>query len=886
LLATHWAATVVDALAPSIAEGGTSAPSGADPAPRAPSPPNPYPGLRPFDVEDEIYFFGREEQVDQMVDALARRRFLAVIGGSGCGKSSLVNCGLCPALHRGRLSAAGSNFRVARLRPGAEPIRALSRALASALPFEVPEAASLAAAIESTLRLGRAGLADVIQQASLTGTKLLLVIDQFEELFRYANAGVKTAARDAHAMVAMVLEALARPELPLYVVITMRSDYLGDCAQFAELPEALSQAQFLVPRLSRAELRLAIEAPAKVVDAELSAPLVTRLLNDAGDDPDQLSLLQHALRRTFERWRARKSAAPVTLGDYVAVGTLSRALDRHAEQAYQALSKPNRRVCEKVFQALTDRVSDPRGIRRPTTFGELCAITGATPERVRAVIEAFRKPARSFLTPPRPEPLADEVVIDISHESLMRIWQTLRRWADAEAQSAELYRRLSRDASLHERGERGVWRDPELALARRWRHGAQPTSAWAKRYAFEPGGANFEQTLGFLGASARSARRRALLRFLGLGIAVLMIVAALALLAGFARLRAAKAEADAESARETALNATKATENAQKAAELGREALVLAEAKAKKLDEENTRLEGELAQFYVKNPNMRREVQELRTASRSLILQILETQEENLVLTDQISVATNKLDELTTTAASLVTRVRELRDDSRELTAVVEALRAGRGQRLSNVIKAREKVEALRKENRRLRAALLAKGFLPPPSDRGTFGAGAGSDSVVSGNIDHEVESAGSFEDDRLAALARKNAQLKARLQAFQDEARLLELLAQELGAWKARLDTKLSALKKTNSQLRLKMEGLRAMIRELERQIATLRAEEGELFVALRALERTRNDLILKVAELRGDEEALDREAEALTDENDVMNDALAVANAPAPSP
>ena len=153
---------------------------------------NPFPGLRPFREEEEYLFFGRESQVDAMVNKLAATHFLAVVGTSGSGKSSLVNCGLRPALHRGLLACAGTAWRMAQFRPGSDPLRAMARALAQdGVLFRGYEAGSvtLAEIIETTLRMSKLGLIDIYEQARLGAeVNLLVVVDQFEELFRYQAA--------------------------------------------------------------------------------------------------------------------------------------------------------------------------------------------------------------------------------------------------------------------------------------------------------------------------------------------------------------------------------------------------------------------------------------------------------------------------------------------------------------------------------------------------------------------------------------------------------------------------------------------------------------------------------------------------------------------------
>ena len=177
--------------------------------------------------------------------------------------------------------------------------------------------------------------------------------------------------------------------------------------------------------------------------------LLTRLVNDVGDNPDQLSILQHALNRTWARWQDEGGGkGPLDLAHYEAIGTMAHALDQHAEQAYAELGTTRQQqICEKLFKALTDKATDPRGVRRPTTLGTLCALADATAAEVTDVIDVFREPSRSFLMPPAGEALEAETVIDISHESLMRVWQRLITWADEEAQSARMYRRLADDGS-------------------------------------------------------------------------------------------------------------------------------------------------------------------------------------------------------------------------------------------------------------------------------------------------------------------------------------------------------------------------------------------------------------------------------------------------------
>ncbi len=258
----------------------------------------PYPGLRPFESEEQDIFFGRAKQTNQLLDKLERARFLAVVGPSGCGKSSLVRAGLIAALETGFMATAGTRWTVMSMRPRETPFRRLAAAIVeSGLAGEArPDAAAL---VEAGLQRGPLGLVEAIRKSGASGrTSFLLLVDQFEELFRHDTAPV---AGEADAFVAMLLAAASQRELPIFVVITMRSDYLGDCARFPGLAEAVSDSQYLTPRLSREECALAIRGPARVFGGDVDAALVNRLLNDFGPNPDQLPVLQHALMRMWTR---------------------------------------------------------------------------------------------------------------------------------------------------------------------------------------------------------------------------------------------------------------------------------------------------------------------------------------------------------------------------------------------------------------------------------------------------------------------------------------------------------------------------------------------------------------------------------------------------------
>ncbi|MCP4215685.1 MAG: hypothetical protein GY765_13610 [bacterium] len=474
---------------------------------------NPFPGLRPFEEEEEKYFFGRENAVADLMTQLRCSRFLAVLGPSGSGKSSLITAGLLPALYRGFMADAGSRWRVAFFRPGGNPVGNLARALGNTLHSHIEEDGADKEALdrgdavsrrfmETTLRRSSHGLIEAVKQARLPGGEnLLIVVDQFEELFRFGRMEQENpdGKRDSSVFVKLLLETRKQTDLPIFIILTMRSDFLGDCTTFMGLPEAVNNGQYLIPRMTRDEKRAAVSGPVAVNGGKISTPLMSRLLNDVGDNPDQLPILQHALMRTWDYWARRRGDESMDISHYEAVGTMAGALSQHAEEAYGQLKNDRARLlCEKLFKLITDAGDSGRGVRRPAKLSEICLAADASPKEMVAVIDRFRQPGRTFLMPPQHIALEEDTVIDISHESLMRIWERLKGWVKEEAQSAELYDRLATAAALHEAGEVGLWRDPELMLALQWRQENRPNTVWAQRY--HPG---FELASAFMEASEK-----------------------------------------------------------------------------------------------------------------------------------------------------------------------------------------------------------------------------------------------------------------------------------------------------------------------------------------------------------------------------------------------
>ena len=417
-----------------------------------PLPPSPYPGLRPFRPQEALIFCGRAESHADVLDLLGRSRFLAIVGASGSGKSSLVLAGLLPDIRDGLLIGVDPDqVCITTIQPGLRPFANLAAALARELRTDLE--------IEPVLRGGPLGVAQLLDQlAGPEDAALVIVVDQFEEIFRFAGFTEEELLRqergragmplldgthnEAQAFVSLLLETATQTRHQVYVVLTMRSDYIGRCDEFTSLPGAISHSQFLTPRLNRQQLEQTIVRPLDHYGAAAQPELVSLILNQVSPEQDQLPLLQHALARTWQRARDRTSspdAVTLTIEDYKKVGGLADALNQHAEEVCEQLARSPLAIgedrVERFFRALGHHdIAGQAPVRRPVRVRRMAEETGLDPAVVRAIADAFRAEGCHLLVPPpaRVPDLQDDTVLDIGHESLLRQWTKLKEWMAVE----------------------------------------------------------------------------------------------------------------------------------------------------------------------------------------------------------------------------------------------------------------------------------------------------------------------------------------------------------------------------------------------------------------------------------------------------------------------
>jgi hypothetical protein len=449
----------------------------------------PYQGLQYFDERDANRFFGREQLTVRVIGRLQRARFLAVIGASGSGKSSLVRAGVIPALKSGGRLSDGSlppsdspHWAYRTFTPGGHPLDTLAAALSEpgALPTQLDNLRQELARNPQSLVLAIHSL--LAREGS---SHLLIFVDQLEELFTQTRS---LEERQAFIQALSAISAEEDPQ-PVSLVVCLRADFYAQVAQHDALRELISQHQEFIGAMSRNELVDAVVGPLNQGGWKIQEGLVKVILRDVGYEPGALPLLSHALLETWKRRRGRT----LTLSGYTESGGVDGAIRETAEAVFNGLTEQQRPIARLIFLHLTELTEDAQDTRRRAPFSEL--ITRSTDEAtIQAVINILAQ-AR-LVTTGTIEP-GETRVVEVAHESLIREWPTLRKWLTEDRQGLLLHRQLTEATEDWEKSGRD---DGLLYRSRR----LEAVEAWAAK----PDNANSLslQEIAFLEATRKNAR--------------------------------------------------------------------------------------------------------------------------------------------------------------------------------------------------------------------------------------------------------------------------------------------------------------------------------------------------------------------------------------------
>ncbi len=501
----------------------------------------PYPGLRPFTEEESIFFKGRDLHIRQIVKMLEQNKMAFITGASGDGKSSIVYAGVIPYIRAGFSTAEYNSWVFCDFKPQRNPLESLAHSLAEQLKVPFDE-------VLDELECGFSGLINIYKKSGFyaadgdknRGKNLLILADQFEEVFTMnENFHNGIPSNEAYTAVNILLETVRlsiSEQLPVYVIFTMRSDYISQCTVFRDLPEFIAYSQFFVPQLKRTEILQVIEQPALLAGGSVSSRLSEVLINNLTSGFDQLPVLQHTLnllwktadngketldlihlaklagiskdllsdaeQADFNRWYLQ---LPDYQKKYFEKPDLNNVLNAHAGTLYESAfdyymqnanwadktitPEESKLIVKTAFTSLT-KIDDNRQVRNRSTISEITGIINKpniTAATVCAVLNIFRAEENTLLRPfavqgdLKSQYLGGDSCLDITHEALIRNWKMLSEWNHEEYENLNVYH----DYNTQVQRWADSGRKPEFLLApgnyaifSKWYDKCRPNKYW------------------------------------------------------------------------------------------------------------------------------------------------------------------------------------------------------------------------------------------------------------------------------------------------------------------------------------------------------------------------------------------------------------------------
>lgn len=398
----------------------------------------PYRGLQYFDYteEDAKYFYGRKALTDQLLEKVRVGNFLAVLGNSGSGKSSVVRAGLLYQLTLGRLSGSDT-WQIRIFQPGEHPLESLARAFLDSGLSDIERASQLAQS-EELIDKGSVGLGQLIK--AVDTKRVLLMVDQFEEVFTLCKDISKREQ-----FFKCLLDALQQCGDKLCLVLTMRLDFFSKCAEYGGLTQQIQENLVTVIPMTEEELRQAITEPAKLVDLKVEPELVNQMIVDVEGSPGSLPLLQYTLTELWKQ-QSEDKLDKLTVSAYTRLGGVKGTLQKRATKIYQGLSPEEQQVAKRIFLELTQLGEGTEDTRRRVLLQNL--VTAQQSKTLGEQVIQKLASANLVVT----SEISDRgtgtgvAVVDIAHEALIRYWSVLRQWLNENRDNLRKQRRIEKDA--------------------------------------------------------------------------------------------------------------------------------------------------------------------------------------------------------------------------------------------------------------------------------------------------------------------------------------------------------------------------------------------------------------------------------------------------------
>ena len=411
----------------------------------------PYRGLEIFDEAHTRIFFGREAITQHLVEALRGSRFLAVLGSSGSGKSSVVRAGLLPQLRSGALPFSNTwSYRV--FKPGVHPLEELAVALTHAMGGH--DVLGVLKSLETDERELHLGVRLAFQDRP-QGTRLCIFVDQFEETFTLCQTQTE---REQFIKLLQYAATIAGGQTVL--VLVMRADFLAQAAEYAPLAELLSTHPFFLSPMDHDDLRRAIEQPAQMVGLRFEEGLVDAIIRETGSEPGALPFMEHAL---LQLWEKHRKSQVLTLQAYEDVGGVHGALAKRADEVFDTLSHEQQQTVRRILLRLTQPGEGTEDTRRRASLQELRTWRSER-NHIEQVVQT--------LTDARLLVAGQDEQIEVAHEALIRGWPRLRRWIDDGRAMLLVHRRMTEAARQWQRLQRDegvLYRGAQLLQALAWR---------------------------------------------------------------------------------------------------------------------------------------------------------------------------------------------------------------------------------------------------------------------------------------------------------------------------------------------------------------------------------------------------------------------------------